>query len=116
MVPLVRIRGIGCHWLADAIPIALHCVMAVLQIGPMLVVRCAGHLKILHAVVTAPSVGTPVIELEPVARCATPAMLIHERTLAAVSFVHGTPDRSGNVPGCGRRVGLGSNHEMRGVA
>ncbi len=73
----------------------LNRLFAVAELGQITVVASTHGLDILQAVVAATSIGLTVVELEPVAVSATPAALINEGTLSAISsFANGPPERS----------------------
>ncbi len=72
----------------------LNRLFAVVDLGQETIVAATHEMDILQAVVAATSIGLTVVELEPVAVSATPAVLINEGTLSPISFANGPPDCS----------------------
>ena len=94
LAPIDGVGDLRLGYTVSGTPVPLNRLFAVVDLGQITVVAATHEMDILQAVVAATSIGLTVVELEPVAVSATPAVLINEGTLSPISFANGPPDCS----------------------
>jgi hypothetical protein len=84
-----------------------HGVSPIVDLGEIGIVHPAHERQVQHGVVTAIAERVAVVELEPLASGAPPALLVHVSASTLVALVHGALDRRRDLARPRRGVGLG---------